>query len=609
VYLYKSEKTRVKKLIPPLFYGKLIMGMCVRKIGIILTFLAALGFLAGCGDMDAILPSAETYKVNAKINGIPLDEFSFVSWGDKIQPYFEDSIYGDPDITGLVVYLRNTLDMTLGYRVSYNLEKSGKDEFEEEEPEAEEEKDKEKDKEPADAAAENDKDSEDKKTPAAAVKDPLLNIEQYRTGNEYNIPVKDLDKALPYFPIPPGLPIGKYTMVSQVMSKNTIISKTEKTFYYLSDADFSFDGIQVHLPGIIASPQLIPKGSVIMLEPKLEYDSRLDPYVVWYNGKRIIGEGRFSGGESNLLWRAPDQSGFFSLRAEVFPFASKQDMSSFSELMGYQKGISLLVSAKPVEIHFLPEDIPNLIHWYLFEAALGDTLAPDSVESELSPLGENTLQWMPANGTYGLAAGPDDVYMMPAVNFSKEKDESWQIVSRFKPLGEGDILSVQFDSSGTMIILSKKGNKLILTLTTGSGKVSEEYALPPLASDETEIFISTAINLSLQEGRLFVNLKLINDPVYKKEQAAVMLSPEEKYIGLRTQVDKEFKISLGYKPKRTTDADAEPVFTALWEELALISIPTEKIEVEEEDDVDFVEDEPESTDEQKISGENHEPLV
>nr|AGS52279.1 hypothetical protein [uncultured bacterium contig00059] len=274
------------------------MGMCVQnfiKFFILFAFIAVLG---GCGALDAILPSSGTYKVNARVNGSPLDEYSFVSLNDKIQPFFEESVSGDPDIAALTVFLKDARGVNAGYTVTYSLELNGEyapgQDEQENAPAA--------DSSNQDNAAltEDDKnagneESENNNKPNLSVvisNDPLSDIEQYKKGNEYLIPVQSLDRALHYFPLPPDLPIGRYTLVSQVMGKagssgeKAILHKTEKSFYYLADAGFSFDSIQVNLPGVTSSSQIIPRGSVIMLEAKLDYDSRLDPYVVWYNGKK-----------------------------------------------------------------------------------------------------------------------------------------------------------------------------------------------------------------------------------------------------------------------------------------------------------------------------------
>jgi len=142
---------------------------------------------------------------------------------------------------------------------------------------------------------------------------------------------------------------------------------------------FSYEGINVYLPGAVDTSHLIPKDSVVMLEADLNFDYRLNPYIIWYDGKNKISEGRFSDGADILFWKAPDQNGFFSLYAEVFPVEKSE------ELTGYKKEISLLVSSNINNIHLVSSDIKQLTHWYKMEGNLNDSKNTADVESALKP--------------------------------------------------------------------------------------------------------------------------------------------------------------------------------------------------------------------------------
>jgi len=745
--------------------------MCLQKCARIFLLITIIAVIVGCGALDAILPSTGTYKINALINDTPLDDFSVVTSKDKVFPFFEDPVSDDPDITELVVFLKDSRGQVAGYKVTYSLidkenKEDGKELQQSQDSKTDNKDDKKKDeavkedtstdkkkdevvtntgnntstasdkpketvaavtgnsttpntsanttgnsaavntttnsdkpKETASASAAStsttntdkpketaatgaatntttsagaastttantdknketavagnsaatntttgtdksketaagaastvtgnntataagadktkettsEKTDKDKKETVAANTDPLELYEHTKKGNEINFPVKSLDKNLPFLPIPADLPIGRYMLVFQVKGKNTILYKSEKPLFYLSNAEFSFEGIQVHLPGIADSLQFIQNKNIILLDVHLDFDSRLEPYVVWYNGKKIIDEGRYSDGAGTLFWKAPEQNGFVSLRAEVFPSWDK------SGLTGYQKGISLLVSSKEVDMHLLSKDTTNLVQWYVFEDDLNDSLTKDKDSEELAiePAGKNKLNWMPSNGTYGLASGNDNAFKLPAVSLKNNDNENWQIVSRFKPLGEGEIYSVQFGSADVTAALNIKKSTLVLSLTSASRVYSESLKLP----NEDDSFIAVSVKFIIHDGILSAKLAFVKPNEDFNNQKEPVINP----ISVTAEIEKDFKVILGNQQKKSADSaqtaevkedsakdlsskepsakdpsakepsaketpDKEPVvqdpsvtkqpFTALWDEIAIIRLPAVKI--------------------------------
>ncbi|MDR2941261.1 MAG: hypothetical protein LBV17_01535 [Treponema sp.] len=549
--------------------------MCLQKSAKIFLFLAALAVLGGCGPLDSIIPSPGTYKINAKVNETSLDDFSIITSKDKILPFFEDPVSEDPDITELVVFLKDSRGLLTGYKVTYSITYTSENNNNEEGQTLQSERDNSKTEKQGEAtidkSGENkeDKSSADEKSDkekkdAIAETDPLEKIEHIKKDNEIIFPVKSLDDALPFIPLPSDLPIGKYTLVYQVMGKNTILFKTEKFLFYLADSEFFFEGIQVHLPGIAESSQFIQNGNIILLDIKLDFDSRLEPYIVWYNGKKIIDEGSYSDGTGKLLWKAPEQNGFVSLRAEVFPSWDR------TGLAGSQKGISLLVSSKEVDMHLLPADTPNLVQLYTFEGDLNESLSKNSEKLVIKPAGENKLNWLPSNGTYGLASGFDNAYTLPIVSFSNDENESWQIISRFNPVNEGEIFSVQFGPAFNITMtLSKKESSLVLTLADTVKTYSEVLNLP----GEKDSFVTASVKFFTQSGKLYSKLDL-EKPVLEKNQNEQVVNP----ISIEAHLDKEFIITLGQQSKNLADNAQTPAvqkqaFTALWDELAILRLP------------------------------------
>jgi len=484
--------------------------MCIQRAAKTPIFHAILVFLVffllnGCEAADSFLSSGGAYRPNARVNGVPLNECSFVVSGDKINPYFEESVSGDPDVTALLVFLKNIRGDIAGHKVLYSI----------------------------DGEAEED---------------------------EMVIRVKNLDDNLPSFPMPENMSFGQYTMVSQVMSGRDVLQKTEKTFFYLGSTVFSFESINTHLPGVIENSQLIPVGCVVMLEAKVNFDRRLDPYIVWYNGRNKISEGKFSDAANLLFWQAPEQSGFFSITAEIYP------AEGYANLAGYQKEISLIVSSKTEDIHLVSQDIPQLLHWYIFDGSLNDSKSISSAERSLKPLSGN-IQWMSANGVYGLAAGNNNVIALPKVPFSGNGNETWQTLFRFKPINEGIIFSAQFGSSTDVSMnLKREGQYLVLTLSSPANTVSQVVRIP-----EENSFITAGVNFSIHLGLLSAKINIMGDSVEQGELAA---GP----IRVETELKDNFQIFLGdYTTVGSSANQNRVLLTALWDEFAIYDTPPMEI--------------------------------
>jgi len=555
--------------------------MCVRKYVKFSLLIAAFAILGACGDMGAILPTTGTYKVSTQVNDLSLEDLSFVKTKDKIRPFFEESVSNDPDVTGLVVFLKDSTGEAVGVKVVYELDE---DYIDPGEPEPEEEAELEEDDNEPQKNQENQNDSLVKKedeakpseektgdetidddtttttTTAAAASTPKK-TEQSKEIETISFKVKSLDSKLPLFPLPKDLPMGEYTFVYQVMGGKQILQKIEKTFFYLADSKFSFESIQVHLPGIAESAQPIPKGAVIMLEVKLDFDSLLDPYIVWYNGKNIVSEGKFKEGAGNILWKAPDQSGFFSLRAEVFP------VLDYQELAGFHKDISLLVSSKTSDMHLLSGEAPGILHWYLFDGNLDDSKNA-SADFALGHEAGVSPKWTPAGGIYGLASGTGDVYKLPEVSFSNEEVNNWRIFYHLKPLNKGDILNVQFGSSDVVLNLSMVEKSLVLTLVSPVNTASQILELP-----NTGGFITGEIDFTVQPGQISASFTAKNKPV-------------SKIISLEAEDISAYQITLGVQKniapagEKDSKAAQKPVLTALWDEFALLSRPLVEVKTE-----------------------------
>ena len=508
--------------------------MCAQKLIKTAKFLVFSAVFAmifiNCEAMDALFPSAGGYRVNFLINDISADDCSFISLNDIVRPYFEEPILGDPDVTALMIYLRDFDGEPAGIKMVYTLKKD--DEFDED--------------------------------------DVII------------VSVKNLDNKLPNFPLPDDLPAGRYSLVANIMSGKNILQRTEKQFYYLGDNYFSFKGISTYLPGIIESSHIIPRDTTIMLELNMVFDVNLDPYIIWYEGRNRISEGRFSDGESSLFWKTPEQTGFFSIHAEVFPAAD------FIGLAGYQKGVSLLVSSMAIDVHLVSRDIPQLLHRYIFEGNVNDSKMTATPENALRPAARNIPKWKGANRTYGLAAGFENVMMLPEVDVPNSATSPWQILFRFLPLNDGGLFTVQLGSLNNIYMhLSIYNRNLVLSLTSPASSVSQIIKLPESSNNfNSAEFLTAGVNLSLQSGVITANMNILGNLPGGRE---LTLKP----ISIETRSVDTFRILLGFTKendiipdqlldKNAADESSEqqapeenklPEYTAIWDEFILYYMP------------------------------------
>jgi len=440
-----------------------------------------------CGELETLFPSNGAYQVRTLVNGSSLEECSIIRSNDKIRPYFAVSVVNDPDLIGLLVYLQDSGGKIIGDKVQYTLL-----------PYADEaaltEADLPKETEPEETGEpipESDDEHQIRERSLADAKPAEKNT-------DIEIAVKSFAQELPYFPLPKDLEIGPYILVFEALGKKDTLSRMETDVFYVGNAEFNLKDISMYLPGL-SGPQLISPGTVIMLETSLDYDSRLDPYVIWYNGKNVISEGSISDGAGKLLWKAPEQAGFHSLRLEALPFHLKR-----SAYTGLSREIALPVSPKAInQGHFFENNegytarnplsaetaypaatvtageetppaypAPELLQWYQFDGSLLSSLSTFTNEQTLLPVDKSHPRWMAAGQSYGLAIGPDDPYLLPPVHFlRKETDQGGGILLfHIRPLSEGIIFSAFFplqssSTEGVRMSMIKEGNVITLRLS------------------------------------------------------------------------------------------------------------------------------------------------
>jgi hypothetical protein len=454
-----------------------------------------------CGELEMMIPSNETYQVRALVNGNSLEECTIIRSNDKIRPYFTISVVNDPDLIGLMVYLKNTQGKIAGDKVQYTLL-----------PYAGETALTEKDLQEENETAEPVHNAEDDTTPPERQSSPIIEIA-----------VKSFTQELPFFPLPKELEIGHYILAFEALGKKEILSHMETSVIYLGNAEFNLRDISMYLPGL-SGQQLISPETVIMLKSTLDFDSRLDPYVIWYNGKTIIKEGKISDGAGNILWKAPEQAGIHSLRLEALPFNLKRPYT------GISREITLPVSPRAISLGYFfdkASPAPELLQWYQFEGDIRSSLSTVTDEQLLLPTKKTSPRWAVTGQSYGLSIAPEDPYLLPPVKFFRNKADQGGGILLFhiRPLSEGIIFSASFPrqapatGEGARMDMIKAGNAIALRLSAADTFVDLPVYLDLSAA---ESLIPIAVEFYIRPYRLEAKISLEG---LKQNQTGAVLLP------------------------------------------------------------------------------------
>ncbi|MDR2485374.1 MAG: hypothetical protein LBD55_08265 [Treponema sp.] len=380
--------------------------------------------------------------------------------------------------------------------------------------------------------------------------------------SEYRmIPVDRLDRECPSFKLTETLEIGQYLMVFQVLGETDMLYQIERPIYFLGNAELTFDDIQRYLPGFAANTYFIAPGINILLEAQVVADKRLDAYIVWYNGRKSIGEGRVADGANRLVWKAPEQTGFYTIKAVVFPFRPGQNTG----INGMVKELSLAVSSKGRNTGFFSKKADRFMYWYQFQSNLLDSKVPGDERRSLLPKDYQKPQWLTYNRMYGLAVGTADRYLLPDTSFTFGQGEqgSGQLVFQLIPVSEGTLFSAVFktfdnthlspsDPLTMTLSLSKTG--IMLTLTFKDIFYEESLSLETL--DKQDI-IMPCITFSLNRSQIAARVSLEETGMETKEIA----------VGLTDFLTGEGTFQLG-------ETGAAPEVVAIFDELGVVFTKT-----------------------------------
>jgi len=535
--------------------------------------------LSACGELSTpLFTSGGTYQVKALVNGNSLESCSIIRQDDKIIPYFAVSVVNDPDLTGLLVYLQNPKGEIVGERVLYTIEPVD----EAVQPETLHETEKTETTKPEDNAAKEDEDFKDNDSAVSEANDTTAasggaasaagkttgqteaELSKQETGKKapadtkspakkYDtaVLIKSFERELPYFPLPKNMEIGSYSLVFEAVGRSGTLSLTESDIFYLGSAEFRLKDISMYLPWF-SDTRLIPPGVAVMLEASLDFDSRLNPYVIWYNGRNIIAEGNISEGAGNILWKTPEQSGFYSLRLEVLPYRLKRGFTGiFREITipvstkasqtgyffengpdyptkrplasgtVYSEQVKLAAAAnKTATTPVVPPKHPELLRLYRFDGSLDE--AGSIPDRAFEPSNETVLRWAAVGQSYGLSAGPDDAYLLRPIRFIRQgQDEGGGIfLFHIRPVAEGAIFSAFFPmlasasalasaSNGVWMDMAMRENAVTLRLRTRESSVE----IPVAANySEGQKLIPIVVEFYIRPYRFEAKLSLGEDP-------------------------------------------------------------------------------------------------
>jgi hypothetical protein len=436
------------------------------------------------------------YEVSARGVSLSLDEYALIKQGESIQPYFVQSIRGDPDVIGLTVTLNSADGTQAGGQILYLLGSA-----------------------------------EETDIYGGTDEEPEISILMER-----------MDSIFPRFSMPADLEPGPYVMSFQVYGRRGTISKTDKNIYYLAGEDYDITKISVHLPAIASPPHLIPQETVVLLNATISAGEALDPYIVWYNGKTCIAEGRVSQGANQILWKAPSYTSFQNIRADVVPFPplhnnyrSAVDSGRPDRmLLGKSREISLAISTageftRPLSgfLDYVETNYQGtILRDYQLSGTLSDSKNPQTANALTRIENEgNSPRWLPANEVYGLGLGPENIYALPSFSLNYVNDRLLFVLD-FISINEGTLFSAGFKEQKLDIILSREEERLVLTLASDAQE--EQFRLMTPSGDS---FTTLLLDLTFRQNSLFLTIGLKGDLVPQIEKV-ISLSNSQSLDGI-----------------------------------------------------------------------------
>jgi hypothetical protein len=172
------------------------------------------------------------------------------------------------------------------------------------------------------------------------------------------------------------------------------------------------------------------------------------------------------------MWKVPEQAGFYTIKAAVFPFKPHQKQDSY----GIVKELSLVVSEKSKIMGYFSKEEKELVQWYQFHNNL-----LDSKNTKSALHSQNQTRWLTHKESYALALGERNVFFMPNESFAFSEDEEGEGTLKFHllSLSQGTIFNATFNTFDTISLSPSKplNMKLLIRERNIFLQISSEDAL------------------------------------------------------------------------------------------------------------------------------------
>ena len=117
----------------------------------------------------------------------------------------------------------------------------------------------------------------------------------------------------------PELSVGMYILELNLYSGESVVKSQKRNFFY-TEKDYDIQGITSYPPNIGLE-------SMVLLTAQLNVPEETDPFLRWSMGSDLLKKGYLSEGLDSILWTAPEESGVYNIKVELFPVGPKSGES------------------------------------------------------------------------------------------------------------------------------------------------------------------------------------------------------------------------------------------------------------------------------------------
>jgi len=331
--------------------------MSIYRFSIRILPLLGIISLFSCGEMNTIISTTSSYKVEALVAKLGLDECSILGPEDALNPILSMETAYDPDAVIFQISLRDQFENEAAVAVVYRERRS--------------------------------------------VASKVL-------GNDLEgvILVDRLTDSLPAFSFPADLPMGMYKLVFEVRGEDGVLFEKSQTVFFTGETPFILKGLVSYPPGTGPSSTTLLFPQSVYLLMAAEYEAgedesgeKLDPYFIWSFAGKKIAEGFASEGLDTLLWKTPSIDGFHRLQVEMLPY--KPSYGSDPDFKGFTGELAVATSSS-APLPGLPGQNSAYLTIFRFLGNLEHTGSKDTASWNLTVPEDLKPEWSRFDSGYGL---------------------------------------------------------------------------------------------------------------------------------------------------------------------------------------------------------------